>query len=351
MQNQSHPINLFDLTRQDLAEFFIDLGEKSFRADQLIKALHQQGKFDFAAMTNFSLDLRRYLAENTVLQLPKIAIKQVSNDGTQKFLLELYDKNYIETVFIPEVDRGTLCVSTQVGCKLACAFCATGKQGFKRDLKTSEIIGQLWLVLRDLSGDFNSYTRPITNVVLMGMGEPLLNFDNVVKALSLMCDDFAYGLSKYRVTLSTAGIIPAMQRLREVSDVALAVSLHAPNNQLRDVLVPINKKYPLEELIPACRNYFTDRRRKVTFEYIMLEGVNDSRDHAKQLVRLLGNMTCKINLIPANFIVGTEFRPSNQESIDKFRQVLLDHNFNTITRKTRGSDIAAACGQLAGMKN
>lgn len=340
-------LNLLDLTRKDLTDFFLQLGEKSFRADQIVKWIHQLGLTNFELMTNFSLALRRYLDENAEVSLPTIAAQQTSIDGTQKFLLRLEDNNHIETVFIPELDRGTLCISTQVGCPLQCAFCATGKLGLQRNLKTSEIVGQLWLTSQKLAENSMPRSRIITNVVLMGMGEPLLNFDNVVKALDLMCDDFAYGLSKYRVTVSTAGLVPEIKRLSEVSEVALAISLHAPSNELRDFLVPINKKYSLEELLDACRNYYKDRRRQVTFEYIMLDDINDSRDHARQLVRILHGISSKINLIPANQVAGFDFRPSNQEKIDKFRQVLLDAGFNTITRKTRGADIDAACGQLA----
>jgi 23S rRNA (adenine2503-C2)-methyltransferase len=341
-------INLLNFTSKELETFFVNLGEKAFRGQQLIKWVHQLGIIDFDKMSNFSLKLRQYLIENTIIQLPTIVKEQVSTDGTRKWLLMLEDGKHIETVFIPEEDRGTLCVSSQVGCPLNCTFCATGSLGLQRNLTVAEIIGQLWLAIRLLSSDKTTRTHVVTNVVFMGMGEPLLNFSNVVKAVDLMLDDNAYGLSKYRVTVSTCGITPEIKHLRQVSPVALAISLHAPNDSLRSQLMPINKRYPLKDLIAACDNYFTDERRKVTIEYIMLSGVNDGIEHAKQLVKLLKNGLYKVNLIPGNRISGTKYAPSSKEVIDRFRNVLLDAGLNTITRKSRGGDIAAACGTLVG---
>lgn len=341
-------LNLLNLSHSELVDFFTKIGEKPFRAMQLIKWVHQLGVIDFAQMTNFSLSLRGYLAEHTTITLPTFAREQVSQDGTRKWLLQLEDNSYIETVFIPEDTRGTLCVSTQVGCPLQCCFCATGKQGFKRNLSTAEIIGQLWLAIRKLSHDQTTRTHVVTNVVFMGMGEPLLNFDNLLKSIQMMLEDNAYGLSKYRVTVSTAGLIPEIQKLREQSEVALAISLHAPNDALRDQLMPINKKYPLKELIKVCDTYFHDQRRQVTIEYIMLSGINDSIECAKQLVKLLSHGRYKVNLIPGSTVADCHYKASPMQQIDKFRDVLLAAGINTITRKSKGGDIAAACGQLAG---
>jgi len=340
--------NLLNCDRAQLEKFFLAIPEKAFRAGQLLKWVHQQGVTDFMRMTNFSLKLREYLSTHAEIKLPKIAQQQKSADGTIKYLIQLEDLNFIEMVFIPEDGRGTLCISTQVGCPLNCSFCATGKIGFKRNLTPAEIIGQLWLAIRELSPDKTPTAHVITNVVLMGMGEPLLNLDNVITATNIMLDDLAYGLSKRRVTISTVGLIPELQRLREQSEVALAISLHAPNDELRSQLMPINKKYPLTQLIPVLQNYFRDKRRLVTIEYALIKGINDSEQHAKQLIRLLSHTPCKINLIPINPIgAHAHFAPA-VETVDKFRNILMAAGFNTITRKTRGSDIAAACGQLAG---
>lgn len=329
-----------------LQQFFVSLGEKPFRASQVLKWVHQLGVDDFQAMTNLSKGLRTQLAEAAEVHTPEVVTEQQAQDGTRKWLLKLDSGNSIETVFIPEQGRGTLCVSSQVGCALNCTFCATGAQGFNRNLTAAEIIGQLWTASRYLGG---VRARAITNVVLMGMGEPLLNFDNVVKAMRLMLDDLAYGLSWRRVTLSTAGMVPAIDRLREECPVNLAVSLHAPNDELRDELVPLNRKYPLEMLLDACRRYtHADARRRITFEYVMLDGVNDSPAHARQLIRILQGVPAKINLIPFNSFPGTQYHRSPQEVIDRFRDVLLAAGLMTVTRKTRGDDIAAACGQLAG---
>ena len=269
-------------------------------------------------------------------------LAQPASDGTIKWVLELADGQHIETVYIPEEGRSTICVSSQVGCALDCSFCSTAQQGFNRNLSAAEIIGQVWLAAREIG-------HPPTNVVMMGMGEPLANFDNVVPAMDLMQEDLAYMISKARVTLSTSGVVPALRRLREVSDVSLAVSLHAPDNALRDQLVPINRKYPLEELIPACVDYVKhDRRRKITWEYVMLDGVNDSIAHAKALIRLLQGVPSKVNLIPFNPFPGTDYKTSPADRIDAFRWRLMRAGIITVTRKTRGDDIDAACGQLVG---
>lgn len=341
-------VNLLGLDRAALERFFVELGEKPFRATQVMQWIHQYGVNDFAAMTNVSKALRARLAETAEIHAPDVVLDQLAHDGTRKWLLRLADGNCIETVFIPEDDRGTLCVSSQVGCALDCAFCSTAQQGFNRNLTAAEIIAQVWVANKALGRDPKG-ERIITNVVLMGMGEPLLNFDNVVAAMSLMLDDLAYGLSKRRVTLSTSGVVPALDRLREVCPVALAVSLHAPNDELRTQLVPINKKYPIAELLAACKRYVAgEPRRRVTFEYVMLAGVNDTPAHARELARLLRDIPCKVNLIPFNPFPQTRFERSSQAAIDAFRDILLAADLVTITRKTRGDDIDAACGQLAG---
>ncbi|MDX2165331.1 MAG: 23S rRNA (adenine(2503)-C(2))-methyltransferase RlmN [Gammaproteobacteria bacterium] len=339
----SERVNLLDFDRKSLIQFFESRGEKSFRATQLFQWIHHFGKTNFDDMTNLSKPLRQTLSEISHIELPEVVTEQLSKDGTRKWVLRLKDKNCIEMVFIPEDDRGTLCVSSQVGCALNCSFCSTGKQGFSRNLTTAEIVGQIWLAKR---------VEPVTNVVMMGMGEPLLNFDNVVKAMDVMMDDFGYGLSKRRVTLSTSGVIPAMKELAEISDVSLAVSLHAPTDQLRDILVPINKKYPLAELMDVCKTYFKDEpRRKITFEYVMLEGVNDKKQHAYALIDLLKDVPAKVNLIPFNPFPYTQYKRSSLSVINAFRDILVGAGIITITRKTRGDDIDAACGQLVGDVN
>lgn len=339
----SVPVNLLDFDRKSLAEYFSTQGEKTFRATQLFQWIHHFGITDFDQMSNLSKPLREKLANTTVMEFPEIVTEQLSKDGTRKWVLKLKDNNCIEMVFIPEDDRGTLCVSSQVGCALNCSFCSTGKQGFSRNLSTAEIISQVWIASRKES---------VTNIVMMGMGEPLLNFDNVVKAMDIMMDDFGYGLSKRRVTLSTSGIIPAMKALSEISDVSLAVSLHAPTDELRDILVPINKKYPLSELMAACKTFFEDEpRRKITFEYVMLENINDKKQHAEQLIRLLQDVPAKVNLIPFNPFPYTQYKRSSQSTIDNFRDILKRAGLITVTRKTRGEDIDAACGQLVGKVN
>lgn len=338
-------VNLLGFNQVALAAWFEARGEKSFRARQLLKWIHQQGVDDFDAMTNISKALREDLKASARICAPLRVMDQKSQDGSRKWLFELADGNRIETVYIPEPDRATLCISSQVGCALNCSFCSTATQGFNRNLSTDEIIGQLWMASRLLRED-NSL--PVSNVVLMGMGEPLLNFDNVVAATSLMQDDFAWALSKRRVTLSTAGVVPALERLREVSDVSLALSLHAPDDELRNQLVPLNRKYPIPQVLAACKQYVGEGRRRITIEYVMLAGVNDSDDQARALARLLQNVPSKVNLIPFNPFPQTRYRRSNQQRIDVFRDILHRSGIVTITRRTRGDDIDAACGQLAG---
>ncbi len=336
------PVNLLDLEVRQVEALVRDLGQKPFHGRNLFKWIHKHGVLDFEAMTDVPKGLRAQLAERVGVSLPEVVFEQPSWDGTRKWVMELADGQRIETVFIPDGHRTTICVSSQVGCALDCSFCSTGRQGFNRNLSVGEIIGQVWHATRALG-------QPPSNVVLMGMGEPLANFDAVVSAMSIMQDDLAYGLSKYRVTLSTSGIVPALRRLAEVSDVSLAVSLHAPDNALRDQLVPINRKYPLEELVPACRDFIAgDKRRKITWEYVMLDGVNDSDRHAKGLIRLLQGVPSKLNLIPFNPFPGTPYRTSSPERIEAFRQRLLRSGIMAIRRKTRGDDIDAACGQLVG---
>lgn len=343
------PINLIGLNRKAMQDFFIALGEKPYRAEQALKWIHFQGVTDIQAMTTFSKSLREKISQHALIKPLHIAYESTSSDATHKWVMQLDDGNCIETVFIPEKTRGTLCVSSQVGCTLNCDFCSTGKQGFNRNLTSAEIIGQVWTAVRGLSQKNGIHDHAITNVVMMGMGEPLLNFDNVVNAMAIMMDDFCYGLSKRRVTLSTAGLVPAMNRLREVSDVALAVSLHAPNDELRNRLVPLNKKYPLNALMAVCKDYFNHQtRRYVTMEYVMLAGVNDQPDHAKQLIQLLQGVRSKVNLIPFNPFPNTIYQRSDQKTIDAFQQTLLRAGINCITRKTRGEQIDAACGQLVG---
>lgn len=346
---QTEKINLLGLDRKGMQAFFVNLGEKSYRAEQALKWIHFQGVNDIQSMTNFSKTLREKMLAIADIRAPEIAYESTAPDGTHKWIIRLTDGNCIETVFIPEKTRGTLCVSSQVGCVLNCDFCSTGKQGFNRNLSSAEIIGQVWVAVRSLSKNQGLHDHAITNVVMMGMGEPLLNFDNVVAAMNIMLDDFSYGLSKRRVTLSTAGVIPAMYQLREISDVALAVSLHAPNDMLRNKLVPLNKKYPLKELMAACKAYFKDeKRRYVTIEYVMLAGVNDQPEHAKQLIALLKDIRAKVNLIPFNPFPNTIYQRSELKVIDYFRETLMAAGINCITRKTRGEKIDAACGQLVG---
>jgi len=340
---ETERLNVLGASRRELEAFFVAIGERPFRATQVLKWVHQHGVTDFTQMTDLGKRLRARLDEIAEITPPAVAGHLVSRDGTHKWLLEVGQGNCIEAVFIPEEDRGTLCVSSQVGCALNCSFCATGKQGFNRNLSSAEIAGQLWLAARELGA------QAITNVVLMGMGEPLLNFHNVVAALELMLDQNAYGLARRRITLSTAGVVPAIRRLEQRLPVSLAVSLHAPDDRLRDVLVPLNRSYPIAELLDACRDYARAApKANVTFEYALLAGVNDSPHQARALVRLLAGLPAKVNLIPFNPFPGSSYRRPSPEAIDAFRDILLRAGFVTITRKTRGDDIDAACGQLAG---
>jgi 23S rRNA (adenine2503-C2)-methyltransferase len=336
--------NLLALDARGLEAFFAQQGEKPFRARQVLRWLHQRHEADFAQMSDLAKELRAKLVASACVEAPQIVGDTTAGDGTRKWLLKVDGANAVEAVFIPESSRGTLCVSSQAGCVLDCAFCSTGKQGFNRNLTTAEIIGQLWLANRLLEGE-----RPVTNVVMMGMGEPLLNLDNVIPALRLMLDDNAYGLSRRRVTVSTAGVVPGIDRLRDECPVALAVSLHAPNDALRDRLVPVNRKYPLAELMKACNRYLEKAPRDfITFEYVMLDGVNDSDAHARELVALAGKVRSKFNLIPFNPFPRSEFKRSSPERIRGFADILARAGLTATTRKTRGDDIAAACGQLAG---
>lgn len=341
--------NLLGLPRAALQSYFETGGERPFRAVQVLKWIHQQRITDFGAMTNLSKDLRSRLEADARIELPEIARTQTSLDGTIKWLVRVSADNCIETVFIPDAPRGTLCVSSQVGCALNCTFCATARQGFNRNLTSAEIIAQLWLA-RNLLEDGGERARVITNIVLMGMGEPLLNFENVVDAMELMLDDNAHGFARRRVTLSTAGVVPKIDELKRRCPVSLAVSLHAPNDDLRDRLVPLNRHYPIRDLLAACRRYVADDpREKITFEYVLLEGVNDSLAHARELAGLLADVPAKVNLIPFNAFPASGYRRSGQGAIDAFRDVLLARDVMTITRRTRGGDIDAACGQLAGV--
>ena len=336
--------NLLGLDRAGLETYFAAIGEAPFRARQLLQWIYQRDVIDFSLMTDLSRSLRERLEQQTAIVPPQVMSEQRSEDGTIKWLMSLPGCSAVETVFIPEPGRGTLCISSQVGCMLNCTFCSTATQGFNRNLSSAEIIGQVWLANRAIG------EQRITNVVLMGMGEPLLNLDQVTPALSLMRDDLAFGLAARRVTVSTAGVVPGIDQLREGPEIALAVSLHAPNDELRTRLVPLNRKYPLKELMAACRRYLAERKRKesITFEYTMIAGVNDSAATARELVRLLGQMPCKLNLIPFNPFPGTPFRCSDDATIDRFQQITRAGGLITTVRRTRGDDIDAACGQLVG---
>jgi len=341
-------VNLLGLDQEALRGFCAELGEKPYRARQLLRWIHHAGVDDFSAMTDMSRPLRERLAKSAAIAAPRVLRDTTAADGTRKWLLDVGTGNAIETVFIPESSRGTLCISSQAGCALACTFCSTGHQGFNRNLTVEEIIGQLWWANRCL-GRGVTEERPISNVVMMGMGEPLANFDHVVAAMRLMLDDSAYGLSRRRVTLSTAGLVPGIDRLGEACPVALAVSLHAPNDALRDELVPINRKYPIRELLAACVRYLSRAPRDfVTFEYVMLSGVNDSVGQARELAALVSDVPCKLNLIPFNPFPGVDYQRSSPDAIARFRDVLMQAGLVATVRKTRGDDIAAACGQLAG---
>ena len=346
--------NLLGLSMSQLGDWVEAIGEKRFRATQIIKWIHQMGECRFNEMNNLSKDFRAKLEALAEVKLPEVVSCQDSVDGTRKWLIRVDGGSCIEMVFIPERDRGTLCVSSQIGCALDCSFCATGKQGFNRDLTSAEIIGQLWIAA-DSFGQFGSKAnRRVSNVVMMGMGEPLMNFDNVVDAMSLMLEDNAYGLSKRRVTLSTSGVVPELDKLGDVSEVSLAISLHAPNDALRNELVPINKKYPLTKFIESARNYIEkmpDSKRKVTVEYTLMDQVNDRSVHARELGVLLKDLPCKINLIPFNPFPGSDYKRVTNTALNRFRDILSAEGYTVTVRTTRGDDIAAACGQLAGEVN
>ncbi|MFT5450733.1 MAG: 23S rRNA (adenine2503-C2)-methyltransferase [Enterobacterales bacterium] len=346
-------VNLLNLSLIDLRAFFADLGEKPFRGTQILKWIHQYGVDDFDAMTNVSKSLREKLKEIAYIKAPEVLSQQISTDGTIKWALKLESGQAIETVFIPEKNRGTLCISSQIGCVVDCSFCATGAQGFSRNLQLSEIIGQVWHAMKYFGSAKITGTRTISNVVFMGMGEPLLNFDPVVAAMNLLLEDNAYGLSKRRVTLSTSGIVPALDKLLDVTDVALALSLHAPNDELRNELVPVNKKYPINVLLDSVRRYLDKSKaaRKVTIEYVLIDGVNDFPEHAEELVKILAGIPNKLNLIPFNPFPGSSYKTSTQKSIKAFEQIVQSNGMIVTTRKTRGDDIDAACGQLAGKVN
>lgn len=350
----SSKTNLMGLTQPKLEAFFEALGEKRFRATQVLKWIHQLGVTDFEQMTNISRPLRQKLAEIAEITLPTVIKQWDSADGTRKFLIGVSGDNAIEMVFIPDGERGTLCVSSQVGCSLDCSFCATGKQGFNRDLSTAEIIGQVWIAAKSFGQLQEGGARRVTNVVFMGMGEPLLNFDNVVDAVHLMMHDNCYGISKRRVTISTSGVVPALDRLGEYVDACLAISLHAPNDELRNQLVPINKKYPIAMLLASAQRYIEglpDVHRKITIEYTLIDQLNDRPEHAIELAQLLKDVPVKINLIPFNPFSLSNYKRVSNNALRRFQQILIDAGFITTVRTTRGDDIDAACGQLAGEVN
>ena len=350
MTEQQNKFNLLDLTRSDMQAFFVELGEKPFRADQVMKWIYHFCVDDFDKMSNINKVLREKLKARCVIEAPVVVTRQDSSDGTIKFVMGLSGGQEVETVWIPEKDRRTLCVSSQVGCALDCSFCSTAQQGFNRNLTVAEIIGQVWRVGQIIGSYGDTGDKPVTNVVMMGMGEPLLNLNNVVPAMELMMEDYGFGLSKRRVTLSTSGVVPALDLLRDKIDVALAISLHAPNNELRNELVPVNRKYPMEEFLAASRRYVANSKAndKVTVEYVMLDGVNDSMEQAHELAHALKDTPSKINLIPFNPYPGSPYKRSSNSRIDRFNKVLQEYGFTVIVRKTRGDDIDAACGQLVG---
>lgn len=348
---QAGKVNLLGLTREQMEQFFLQMGEKKFRAQQVLKWIHHAGVTDIEEMSNLGKVLREKLQHIAEVRPPQIVSEHDSSDGTRKWVIRVEGGGLVEAVLIPAGKRATLCVSSQVGCSLDCSFCSTGKQGFQRDLTAAEIIGQVWLAIKSYDAFQAGNGRVVTNVVMMGMGEPLLNFDNVVSAMELMLEDLAYGLSKRRVTLSTSGVVPALDRLAKVSEVSLAVSLHAPNDELRSQLVPINRKYPIAVLLESCRNYIaaqSDKSRVVTIEYTLIEGVNDQPDQARELAELLRDVPCKINLIPFNTFAQSHYTRPSGNAVSRFWQVLVDAGYIVTVRTTRGDDIDAACGQLVG---
>ncbi|GAA6144116.1 MAG: 23S rRNA (adenine(2503)-C(2))-methyltransferase RlmN [Thalassolituus sp.] len=350
MSDTSEKVNLLGLSPAKMEAFFLEIGEKKFRAQQMLKWIHQYGESDFEKMTNMGKALRAKLSEVSEVVLPEVVYEDFSKDGTRKWVMRMPGGSSVETVYIPEKDRGTLCVSSQIGCALDCSFCSTGKQGFNRDLTVAEIIGQLYVAAMSFHKPGERRERRITNVVMMGMGEPLLNFRNVVDAMHLMMDDNAYGLSKRRVTLSTSGVVPMIDRLGDVTDVSLAISLHAPNDELRNELVPLNKKFPLSELIAATNRYLKKLpdKRKATIEYTLIDGVNDEMSHAEELAELMKQVPCKINLIPFNPFPNSGYRRPSNNRVYRFRDYLISQGHVVTIRSTRGDDIDAACGQLVG---
>ena len=341
--------NLAGMGKEGLCALFAEYGEKPFRAEHVMIWFHHRVVLDIDSMTDISKNLREHLKKTTEIRLPLIVESYVSDDGSRKWIIDIDSGSKVEMVYIPEAGRGTLCVSSQAGCTLDCSFCATGKQGFDRNLSSAEIIGQLWLANEQL-GTFKGISQRVTNVVMMGMGEPLLNFDNVMEAISLMMDDCAYGLSKRKVTISTAGVVPAIDRMKDYTDASLAISLHAPNDELRSQLMPINKKYPINELFRAVRAYFASLpdRRVPVIEYVLIAGINDHRQHARDLAELLKSLPCKINLIPFNPFDMSSYRRPSSSSVSNFRQILQQAGYTVTVRTTRGDDIRAACGQLTG---
>ena len=342
--------NILGMSPDQLEAFFAELGEKRFRATQVLKWMHQMGAESFDDMTNISKALRERLSEVAEIREPEVVMQDISKDGTRKWVIRVDGGSCVESVLIPEGDRATLCISSQVGCSLDCSFCSTGKQGFNRNLSAAEVIGQVRIAIKSFGPMDPNGPRRVTNVVLMGMGEPLMNFDNVVSAITLMMDDNAYGLSKRRVTLSTAGVVPAIDKLRGLTDVSLAISLHAPNDELRNVLVPINKRYPISELMDACNRYLDSLKdkRTITIEYTLIAGVNDQVSHAKELGRLLKQVSCKLNLIPFNPFPNSGYERPSEEAILAFKNAMLKTGILTTVRRTRGDEIDAACGQLVG---
>ncbi len=350
MVKENIKINLLGLSRDKLINFFAEIGEKPFRAKQIMQWIHQYGVHDFDEMTNISKSLREKLKGISKIEGPEIVLQNISSDGTRKWVMKMPGGSSIETVLIPEGDRGTLCISSQIGCALDCSFCSTGKQGFNRNLSTEEIVGQIWNAIASFDNLDRVKDRPVTNVVFMGMGEPLLNFDNVMDAISIMMDDFAYSISKKRLTISTAGVVPAIDKMCGLTDASIAVSLHAPNDELRNQLVPVNKKYPIKVLLDSVRNYLDQLsdKRKATIEYTLIAGINDRKIHASQLINLLKDVPCKINLIPFNPFPGSGYKKPSNTEVRFFQDMLINAGYITTVRTTRGDDIDAACGQLVG---
>ncbi len=350
MTESTPKINLLGFSPKKLEEYFVSIGEKPFRSTQVLKWIHQFGASSFDEMTNISKSLRQKLGEVSEIREPEVLVQNISKDGTRKWVIRLDGGSAVEAVLIPENGRATLCISSQIGCSLDCSFCSTGKQGFNRNLSAAEIIGQVRVAIRSFGPFDPNGDRRVTNVVLMGMGEPLMNFDNVVDAIQLMMDDNAYGLSKRRVTLSTAGVVPQIDKLSQVTDVSLAISLHAPTDDLRDQLVPINKRYPIAELVDACNRYMANLKDKrvITVEYTLIAGVNDHPSQAKQLVKLLKRLPCKLNLIPFNPFPNSDYQRPSEDAIQAFKMVMVKAGVVTTVRRTRGDDVDAACGQLVG---